>query len=96
MTKGMKGIFVGDAGCVSKKLQDEFSRNGERIFFVKPKKTMRKIMTWWQKVLCDTRMRIELNLRSLKLFFGLVTSLPRSPEGYFANYIYSLLAYAVS
>jgi len=27
------------------------------------------------------------------MFYGLITSLPRSVDGYFANYIYSLLAY---
>ncbi len=55
---------------------------------------MRKIVTAFQKFLYDTRQRIELDLRNLKMFFGLVTSLPRSATGYFANYIYSILAYA--
>lgn len=96
MTKGMKGVFVGDTGYVSRELQDEFRKDGERIIFIKPKKTMKKLMTWWQRILYDTRMRIELNLRSLKLFFGLVTSMPRSPNGYFGNYVYSMLAYAIS
>ena len=56
---------------------------------------MRKIITFWQKKLYDTRMIIELQFRNLKMFYGLITPLPRSVDGYFANYIYSLLAYAL-
>jgi hypothetical protein len=29
---------------------------------------------------------IETNFRKLKMFFGLITSLPRSVNGYFGNY----------
>ena len=32
---------------------------------------------------------------NLKMFYGLATSLPRSINDYFANYIYSILAYAL-
>ncbi|MFH1233245.1 MAG: hypothetical protein V1649_01170 [Patescibacteria group bacterium] len=56
---------------------------------------LRKIITVWQKKLYDTRMIIELQFRNLKMFYGLITSLPRSINGYFANYIYSILAYAL-
>ena len=52
--------------------------------------------TAFQYHLYNTRMLIELNFRNLKLFFGLVTSLPRSINGYLANYLYALLAYALS
>ena len=38
---------------------------------------------------------IELNFRNLKMFFGLVTSLPRSVGGYLGNYISSILAYVL-
>jgi hypothetical protein len=56
---------------------------------------MKKIVTRFQKLLYDTRQRIELDFRNLKMFFGLVTSLPRSTNGCFANYIYSILAYVL-
>jgi len=55
---------------------------------------MKKVITFFQKKLYDTRMIIELQFRNLKMFYGLITSLPRSINGYFANYIYSILAYA--
>ena len=93
LNKKLKGIFVADAGHISEKLEKEFFIENERIVFIKPKKNMKKIVTRFQKLLYDTRVMIEPNFRNLKLFYGLVTSLPKSVNGYFANYIYSLLAY---
>jgi len=56
---------------------------------------MKKLMTEFEEWPYSTRMLIELNFRNLKMFYGLVTSLPRSVDGYLANYIYSLLAYQI-
>ena len=96
LSKGLIGLFVADAGYVSNKLSQEFYQEGKRILFVKPRVTMKRIMTKFQAFLCSTRMLIELNFRNLKMFYGLVTSLPRSVDGYLANYIYSLLAYQIA
>jgi len=96
MTGDMVGIFVADAGYVSQKLSREFYQENKRILFAKPRINMKKIITEWQDKLYSTRMLIETNFRSLKLFHGLVTSIPRSVDGYFANYIYALLAYQIS
>ncbi len=95
LSKDLEGIFAADAGYISKKLQEEFYQENKRILFVKPRKNMKVLVTEWQNNLYKTRMLIELNFKSLKMFYGLITSLPRSIEGYFANYIYSLLAYQV-
>lgn len=78
------------------KLQKEFYREHKRILFAKPRKNMKKLITAFQKRLYDTRMIIELNFRNLKMFYELVTSLPRSISGYFANYLYSILAYTLT
>ena len=96
MTDEIWGILVADAGYISKKLSKEFNQDGKRILFAKPRSNMKKLMTKWQEWLYGTRMLIEINFRNLKLFYGLVTSLPRSVDGYFANYIYSLLAYLIA
>jgi hypothetical protein len=96
MSKELTGIFVADAGYISKKLSKEFYQENKRILFAKPRSNMKKIMTEFQEKLYSTRMLIELNFRSLKMFYGLITSLPRSVDGYFANYIYALLAYQIS
>jgi len=93
LNKNFYGIFVADAGYVSQKLAQEFHIEGERILFAKPRKNMKKIATAFQTILYNTRMMIELNFRNLKCFYNLITSLPRSVNGYLANYIYALLAY---
>lgn len=96
LNKGLKGIFVADAAYTGDKLQKEFYQESGRLLIAKPRKNMRKIMTAWQNELYQTRMMIELNFKNLKCFYGLVTSLPRSTNGYLANYIHSLLAYVLA
>jgi len=96
LNKDLIGIFVADSGYVSEKLEKRFYREGKRILFTKPYRTMKKLMTPFQFLLYNTRMTVELNFRNLKLFYGLLTSLPRSVDGYLANYIYSLLAYLIA
>jgi hypothetical protein len=95
MNADMMGIFVADAGYISKDLEKEFYIEHKRILFAKPKANMKRIMTAFQNALYQTRMLIELNFRNLKLFHELVTSLPKSIDGYLGNYVYSLLAYVL-
>lgn len=95
MNQDMMGIFVADAGYLSKDLERAFFIEHQRVLFVKPRANMKRIATEWQIRLYNTRMLIELNFRSLKMFYGLVTSLPRSVDGYLGNYAYSLLAYVL-
>lgn len=96
LNKNLEGIFVTDAGYCSDKLSREFYQEGRRILFAKPKKNMKKLITGWQFRLYNTRMMIEFSIRRLKMFHGLITSLPRSANGCFANYVYSLLSCFVS
>lgn len=95
LNKDLLGIFVADSGYVSSELEKKFYQENKRILFTKPYKTMKKLVTGWQFWLYNTRMTIELNFRNLKMFYGLITSLPRSVDGYLSNYIYSLLAYLI-
>lgn len=95
MNKEMTGIFVADAGYISKDLEKEFYIENKRILFAKPKANMKRIITKFQNALYQTRMLIELNFRNLKLFYNLLTSLPKSIDGYLGNYVYSLLAYVL-
>ena len=96
LTKEIIGILIADAGYIRKKLQREYYQENKRIMIVQPRKNMKKLMTKFEEALYKTRMLIELNFRSLKCFYGLITSLPRSADGYLANYIYSLLAYQIA
>jgi hypothetical protein len=95
MNKDMMGIFVADAGYISKDLEREFYIENKRILFAKPRANMKRIATKFQTALYNTRMQIELNFRNLKMFYNLETSLPRSVDGYLGNYVYSLLAYVL-
>jgi hypothetical protein len=95
LNKDIMGIFVADAGYISKDLEREFYIENRRMLFAKPRANMKKLITGFQKALYDTRMLIELNFRNLKMFYNLETSLPRSIDGYFGNYTYSLLAYVL-
>lgn len=92
LNHGLFGIFVADAGYVSEKLAQEFHQEHRRILLAKPRANMRKLTTEFESYLYGTRMKIELSFRNLKMFFGIVTSLPRSVNGYLAHYTYSLLA----
>lgn len=93
LNRDISGIFVADAAYLSKELSEEIYRLGKGILFAKPRKNMKKLITGFQFHLYNTRMLIEINFRNLKAFHNLVTSLPKSVNGYFANYIYSILAY---
>ncbi len=96
LAKGLDGIFVADAGYIKQKLGEEFYQEGRRILLVKPKANMKKLATLSDVYLYSQRMRIELSFRTLKMFYGLITSLPRSVFGYLANYSYALLAYCLA
>ncbi|OGI72937.1 hypothetical protein A2W56_00525 [Candidatus Nomurabacteria bacterium RIFCSPHIGHO2_02_41_18] len=95
MNKNIDGIFVADAGYSSKDLEEEFYQENKKILFTKPRKNMKKIIAGFQYHLYNTRMLIELNFRNLKMLYAFLTSFPRSIDGYLANYIYSILAYAL-
>ena|SRR3989338_1982513 len=95
LNKDLEGVFVADAGYTSKELEEAFYIENKRILFAKPRKNMKKMMTEFQQKLYDTRMTIELNFRNLKMLYGLITSFPRSIDGYIGNYIYSILAYVL-
>src|SRR3989338_3493214 len=95
MNRDIMGIFVADAGYISKDLEKEFYIENKRILFAKPKANMKRLITDWQNALYETRMLIELNFRNLKIFHILSPSLPRAIDGYLGNYVYSLLAYVL-
>lgn len=96
LNKNLTGLFVADAGYISSKLERAFFQDGVRKVLIASKKNMKKLATFFDIAVYKTRMLIELNFRNLKLFYGLVTSMPRSADGYLANYTYSLLAYLIA
>lgn len=92
LNERLKGLFIADAGYISEKLRTEFYIENERMLMAKPKANMKKVATLWQHLLYNTRSRVETLFNNTKKFRGLVSSLPRSIDGYLCNYICALLA----
>lgn len=95
INKDIFGVIVLDAGYVSKELEQSMNIEGKRWLLIRPYKSMKKLMAKWQEDLYKLRFGIEFDFRSLKLFHGLVTSLPRSVNGYLANYITALTSFVL-
>jgi hypothetical protein len=96
INKDIYGVIIADAGYVSKQLERDMDIDGRRWIMIRPFKSMRKLATKWQEKLYRSRFRIEFDFRSLKLFHGLVSSLPRSVDGMIANYLNSLLSFVIA
>lgn len=95
VNKNIGGIIVADAGYVDKEMEKEMSVPG-RVLIIKPYKTMRRVAAAWQTAVYNSRFQIEFDFRDLKLFHGLVSSLPRSLNGMIGNYLFALLSFVVS
>lgn len=96
LNKFLAGVFVADAGYVSKKLADAFYKEGVRLLITKPLRKMKKLATEAQNKLYDSRAFIETVFRELKLFDRMVSSLPRSVGGYIGNYFYAIAAHMLN
>lgn len=95
INKDIFGIIVADAGYVSKQLEKDMNIDKKRWVLIRPYKTMKKLMTKWQEELYKGRFQIEFDFRNLKMFHGLITSLPRSIDGYLANYIHAITSFVL-
>lgn len=96
MNQKLKGMFVADAGYVSKDLERDFFIEDERMVITATRKNMKKLSTPAHIMLLNLRMRVEIHFRILKLCYGLVTSFPRSIDGYLTHYLSSIGAYLVA
>ena len=93
LNKGLSGIFLADAAYTGESLARDFYQENRRILLAKPRKNMKKIMSDIEFALYQTRMMVEWNFLSLKKTFGIVSSLPRSIDGYLSHYLYALCAF---
>lgn len=96
MNRLLRGIFVADSGYISSQLERDFFIENERVLFSTPRANMKKLATAAQTFLQSQRMKIEPHFRELKLFRGLVTSLPRSLDGMFTHYLASITAHLMA
>lgn len=96
INKNFMGILVADAGYVSKELEQDMTIEKKRMLLIRPYKSMKRLATLWQLAVYKGRFKIEFDFRVLKLFHGLVTSMPRSVNGYLANYLHALLSFVLA
>jgi hypothetical protein len=86
------GMIVADAGYVGKEWAAKARAEG-KILFAAVRANMKKLMTEAQHRLLKERQKVEIVFATLKLRFGIETTLPRSVFGYFAHYLWALAAY---
>jgi len=96
MNEKLKGLFVADAGYISKELAREFFKEGERMLLTAVRANMKQLAADWQIKLSNLRMKVEVHFRALKVRYGLVTSLPRSIDGYLTHYLAAIAAHVLA
>jgi len=85
-------IVVADAGYISKRLTKK-ARQNSNVLLTCLRKNTRKIASFLDICLLNLRPRIEVLFSILKERLGLITSLPRSVDGYLAHYIHVIFGY---
>ena len=85
-------IIIADAGYISNKLTEKAHQNNN-VLLTCLRKNTRKLASFLDICLLNLRPRIEVLFSILKERLGLVTSLPRSVNGYLAHYIHVIFGY---
>lgn len=96
MNEKLRGIFVADAGYISEQLARDFAIEGARLLITSTRSNMKKLATRAHIALLNLRMRVEVHFRTLKLCYGLVTSFPRSVDGFLTHYLSAVCAYLIA
>lgn len=85
-------VIIADAGYLSPSLEQKAGKNNN-ILLTCMRKNMTKLASFLDICLLNLRPRIEVLFSVLKERLGLVTSLPRSVNGYLAHYIHVIFGY---
>lgn len=96
LNEKLRGLFVCDAGYVGEKFERDFFIENERVVITGSRKNMKKLSATWQIAVLCLRMRIEIHFRMLKVCYGLVTSFPRSIDGYLTHYLAAIAAHLLA
>jgi hypothetical protein len=89
-------IAVGDSHYGAKIMGRKIFENYGTIIVAPPHYTQKKkVVTWWQNLLLKMRPKIESVFGYLKERLNLVSSFPRSINGYLIHYLRILLSYQV-
>src|SRR3990167_8187235 len=96
MNKKLRGLFGADAGYISKELEQDFFIENERMLITASRANMKKLAADWQIFVLNLRMKVEVHFRMLKVCYGLVTSFPRSIDGYLTHYLAAITAHLLA
>ena len=96
MNEKLRGLFGADAGYVSQELERDFFIENERALITAVRANMKKVSADWQIALLNLRMKIEVHFRMLKVCYGLITSFPRSIDGYLTHYLATIAAHLIA
>ncbi len=86
-------VAVGDAGYTARITRRHLWRDFRCLVVSPPRPKQIWLMATWQQVLLALRQKVEATFGRLKSKHTLVTSFPRSVQGYALHYIRSLLGY---
>jgi len=97
LVKKYMKLLVGDSHYGARVMARYIWENFHLVIIAPPHyKQKNKLLTWWQNSLLSARSKIESVFDILKQHLHLVTSFPRSVDGYFLHYLRVLLAYQFS
>jgi len=89
-------LAVGDSHYGARVMREYIWRTYGTLVIAPPHFTQKKkIMTDWQEALLNIRSKIESVFDYLKNHLSIVTSFPRSVNGYLLNYLKTLLGYQI-
>ena len=87
-------IAIGDGGYTADVMRRKMWREHQAFILSPPHpKQRKKVLASWQKLLLQARPKIECTFDYLKEHLFLVSSFPRSIQGYFVHYVRILLSY---
>ena len=90
--KFTNSILVADAGYVSKEYEVKAYKTGTYLLTV-TRKNMKTLITAYNNSCLNLRSKVETVFSILKDRFRLITSIPRSINGYLAHYLRTLFMY---
>jgi hypothetical protein len=94
LVKGATEIIAGDSHYGASPMRKRLWKKYRIIVIAPPHyKQKTKVMASWQHLLLTLRPKIEATFDYLKEHMHLVTSFPRSVQGYFVHYVRVLLGY---
>ena len=97
LVNGRTKILVGDSHYGGSVMRRRLWKRYKTVVIAPPHYTQKKqLATDWQMLLLHLRPKIEAAFGKLKEQRYLVTSFPRSVEGYFTHYVRTLLGYQMS